>query len=114
MGAPWRLLSRCTATLKIMPVEFTSTFQEAWQVVMLSRLSVGESRTERSIGRLQTLGILTGERKGISASAVATTREALKTKPSGLRQMRNGVARVRKLSFFERFLDFSTLAQIWL
>merc|ERR1711920_691248 len=92
----------------------TTTFQEAWRGVMLSRLSDGALRMVRSTGRLQTLGILIGERKVISAFAVATTKEASKTKQSAQPQMRNGAALVKKPSLFECFVDFSAIVQTWL
>merc|ERR1712084_153910 len=88
--------------------EFIITFQEVWQGDTLSRSLVGAQRTAKSTGKLQIRGIRIGERRATFASAVATMREALKTKPLHLRPTRSGAAQVRRLlsSKFSLCVDY--------
>merc|ERR1711920_617263 len=84
------------------------TWEEAWLVDTLSRSWVGAQKTAKSTGKLRIRGIRIGERRDTFASAVATMREALKTKPLHLRPTRSGAAQVRRLlsSKFSLFVDF--------
>merc|ERR1712217_90907 len=106
--APWKWHSQSTVTSKITPAEFIITSQEAWQVDTLSRSLVGDQRTAKSTGKLRIHGIRIGERRATFASAVATMREALKTKPLHLRPTPSGAAQVRRLlsSKFSLCVDY--------
>merc|ERR1712217_639282 len=95
--ARWRWHSQSTVTSKITPAEFIITSQEAWLVDTLSRSWVGAQRTAKRTGKLRIRGIRIGERRATSAFAVATMREALKTKPLHLRPTRSGAAQVTRL-----------------
>merc|ERR1712056_25392 len=86
------------------PAASIITSQEAWLVDTLSRSLVGAQRTAKSTGKLRIRGIRIGERRATFASAVATMREALKTKPLRLRPTRSGAAQVRRLLSSNFFL----------
>merc|ERR1712118_26200 len=60
--------------------------------------SAGVWRTDRSIGRWQTHGILIGARRATSASAVATTKEASRMAQLHPAQAQHGARRVQALS----------------
>merc|ERR1711907_36001 len=69
--------------------------------------SAGAWRTDRSIGRLQTHGTLTGARRATSASAVATMKEASRMALLHPAQAQHGARRVQAQSLSRRVLGSS-------